>query len=66
MKHQAMQRASHKILVADSSKFGKVLPARIGELSAFETLVSDDAPPKELAQKLKQLGIEVMVGQKAR
>lgn len=66
MKHQAMQRASHKILVADSSKFGKVLPARIGELSAFETLVSDDAPPKELAQKLKQLGIDVMVGQKAR
>ncbi|WP_428945122.1 DNA-binding transcriptional repressor DeoR [Pantoea sp. FN060301] len=65
MKHQAMQRASHTILVADSSKFGKVLPARIGELSAFSTLVSDDAPPKKLAQRLAQLGIKIVSGQPA-
>ncbi|KAB8306118.1 DNA-binding transcriptional repressor DeoR [Erwinia endophytica] len=58
MKHQALQRARQKILVADSSKFGKVLPARIGELSMFDTLISDSAAPKKLAQHLAQLGIE--------
>lgn len=66
MKHQAMQRASHKILVADSSKFGKVLPARIGDLQAFEMLISDEAPPKDLAQKLGQLGVELLASRKAR
>ncbi|MFU9137210.1 DNA-binding transcriptional repressor DeoR [Erwinia tasmaniensis] len=63
MKHQALQRASHKILLADSSKFGKVLPARIGELSAFDTLVSDEAPPASLNQRLTQLGIVMLNGQ---
>lgn len=58
MKHQALQRARQKILVADSSKFGKVLPARIGELSVFDTLVSDEAAPKKLAQHLAQLGMD--------
>ncbi len=57
MKHQAMQRTSATFLVADSSKFGKVLPARIGELSRFDTLISDEAMPKTFAQQLQQLGV---------
>lgn len=57
MKHQAIQRASTTFLVADSSKFGKVLPARIGELSLFNTLISDEAVPETLAQRLQQLGV---------
>ncbi|WP_147195041.1 DNA-binding transcriptional repressor DeoR [Pantoea sp. MBD-2R] len=57
MKHQAMQRASTTFLVADSSKFGKVLPARIGELSLFSSLISDEPAPKTLAQRLQQLGV---------
>jgi len=57
MKHQALQRARQKFLVADSSKFGKVLTARIGELSMFDTLISDSAAPKKLTQHLAQLGI---------
>lgn len=66
MKHQAMQRASHTILVADSSKFGKVLPARIGELSAFSTLVSDEAPPKKLVQQLTLSGVNIFGGKPER
>lgn len=58
MKHQALQRARHRILVADSSKFGKVLPARIGELTLFTALVSDTAPPSALAQHLTDRNID--------
>lgn len=54
MKHHAMLRARQRILVADSSKFGKVLPARIGELHRFDLLVSDSAPDKALAEWLAQ------------
>ncbi|RWR00896.1 transcriptional regulator [[Pantoea] beijingensis] len=60
MKHYALQRSQHKILVADSSKFGKVLPARIGELSLFQHLISDASPHGELALKLQQMGVEII------
>lgn len=66
MKHQAMLRASQKILVADSSKFGKVLSARIGELCEFETLISDEIPSKELASVLKEAGVAVLTSEKTR
>lgn len=54
MKHHAMQRARQRVLVADSSKYGKVLPARIGALTRFHLLVSDSAPDSALAQWLAQ------------
>ena len=41
IKHLALQRAQTKIVVGDSSKYGKVLPARIGDFSLFDMLVSD-------------------------
>ncbi|MEN5016868.1 DNA-binding transcriptional repressor DeoR [Erwinia sp. Eh17-17] len=53
MKHLALQRTRTRLLVADSSKFGKVLPARIADLSAFDALISDAAPAYDI-------GIEVI------
>ena len=58
LKHQAMHRTTRKILLADSSKFGKVLPARIGGLDAFDTLVSDCPPPPLLSETLVQNGVK--------
>lgn len=52
MKHHALQRARQRVLVADSSKFNLVLPARIGALTLFDRLISDSAPPPALAQAL--------------
>ena len=43
----ALQRAQQSLLVADSSKFGKVLPARIAELQAFDVLISDAQPEQD-------------------
>ncbi|EXU74385.1 DNA-binding transcriptional repressor DeoR [Erwinia mallotivora] len=57
MKHQALLRARQKILVADSSKFGKVLPVRIGDLDLFTRFVSDEAAPAALALRLQQSGV---------
>ncbi|QGU89004.1 DNA-binding transcriptional repressor DeoR [Erwinia sorbitola] len=52
MKHLALQRARSRLLVVDSSKFGKVLPARIADLSAFDGLISDAAPEQDLGIKV--------------
>lgn len=57
MKHHAMRRAHQRILVADSSKFGKVLPARIGELSQFDGLLSDQPAPGLLGKQLAQANV---------
>lgn len=54
IKHYAMRRSRQRVLVADSSKYGKVLPARIGALDQFDLLVSDSAPDAELRQWLHQ------------
>ncbi len=59
MKHQVLQRSQRNILVADSSKFGKILPARIGGLQLFSTLVSDSAPPNTLGNVLHDFGVRV-------
>ena len=52
MKHLALQRARSRLLVVDSSKFGKVLPARIADLSAFDGLISDAAPEQDFGIKV--------------
>ncbi len=57
MKHHAMLRARKSVLVADSSKYGKVLPARIAELQRFDLLVSDSAPDQALQNWLAQQAI---------
>ena len=46
VKRLALQRARERFLVVDSSKFGKILPARIADLSAFDSLISDSCPPQ--------------------
>lgn len=48
MKLLALQRARSRLLVADSSKFGKVLPARIADLGAFDGLISDALPAQNI------------------
>ncbi|GLR08582.1 DNA-binding transcriptional repressor DeoR [Mixta theicola] len=61
IKLRAMARAQRKVLLADSSKFNKVLPARIGELDRFDALISDSAPPEALAQHLQQQAVTLLL-----
>jgi DeoR family deoxyribose operon repressor len=61
MKQQAMARAQRTLLLADSSKYHKVLPARIGDLTRFDTIISDGAPPEPLAAYLQRHNIPLML-----
>ena len=60
MKQRALARTQRALLLADSSKYNKVLPARIGDLGRFDTLISDSAPPEPLAQHLRQSGVTLL------
>ena len=61
MKHHMLKRAARKVLVLDSSKFGKVLPARVAGITAFDMLLTDRPLPAALAQQLADAGVEVLV-----
>lgn len=61
MKHLALQRAGTSILVADSTKYNKVLTARIGELTQFDRLISDLLPPVDLHRKLNKYQVQLDV-----
>ncbi|MEK6307671.1 MAG: DNA-binding transcriptional repressor DeoR [Pantoea dispersa] len=62
IKHLALQRAQTKIVVGDSSKYGKVLPARIGDFSLFDMLVSDSPPPPALLAVLQAARLTLHCG----
>lgn len=53
MKYQALQRSATRYLVADSTKFGKVLPVRVSSLAQFDALISDSTPPQALTDALQ-------------
>ena len=60
MKHWAMSMAQHHVLVADHSKFGKVRPARMGDLKHFDIVVSDCCPDDEFVSFAKAQRIKLM------
>ncbi len=51
------------ILVADSSKFSRGAPMRIGNISSVDYLVTDSAPPAALMQHCKVSGVEVVIAE---
>lgn len=54
-----MDRASTRILAADSSKFGKRAPISLANPELLDILVTDAPPPDDLAASLALLDIEV-------
>lgn len=57
-----LNAAEQGFLMADSSKFGLVLPSRIGGDAPCAGLLVDQAPPAPLAAKLAEQGVRVRVG----
>ena len=53
--------AATSIIAADATKFGRPAPIRIGEPDLFHKLVTDAAPPPDIAAMLAKAGIEVRV-----
>ncbi|WP_456847064.1 DeoR/GlpR family DNA-binding transcription regulator [Cellulomonas sp. P5_C6] len=56
-----MDRAARVAVLADSTKFGRRLFAQIAELGRADYLVTDAAPPPELALALEAAGVQVLL-----
>ena len=56
-----VQISTEKILVADSSKFGKRSLSRIVPLSAIDKIITDDALTAETQAELLVRGIELVL-----
>jgi DeoR family transcriptional regulator, fructose operon transcriptional repressor len=61
MMGEMMDRAAHVVVLADSSKFGDPLFAQVAPLGRAHYLVTEAAPPKELADALERAGVEVLI-----
>jgi DeoR/GlpR family transcriptional regulator of sugar metabolism len=61
MMGEMISRASRVAILADSSKFGVPLFAQIADLGRADYLVTDAAPPPELARALEDAGVRVMI-----
>lgn len=58
---QMISIAKKVIVVADHSKFGKVTFSQIAPLSVIHTVISDQRLPSEVADKIRALGIELIL-----
>ncbi len=57
-KASMLQMAKKKVLAVDSSKFGKIAFAKIGDLKDVAAIVTDKKPEEEWLQRLEELGVE--------
>ncbi|PZH08588.1 hypothetical protein C1I97_15865 [Streptomyces sp. NTH33] len=60
-KRAMLANASHRYVLADSSKFGRTAAHRVCELTGFDTLISDKPCPDELRTALGRAGTTVVV-----
>jgi DeoR family fructose operon transcriptional repressor len=58
---QMISIAKKVIVVADHSKFGKVTFSQIAPVQVVHTVISDRLLPKEVAQKITDIGIELIL-----
>jgi len=56
-----MDRSTKVAVLADATKFGRRLFAQIAELGRADYLVTDSAPPPDLAAALDAAGVEVLL-----
>lgn len=55
-----LSRSRRRVILADSSKFGRSTFARVGRLDLADTLVTDGKIPADLQRALKEAGIQVI------
>lgn len=60
VKKGIMQTATESILLCDSSKFDRVAFSKIGEVSDFHSIVTDNKAMENDLNKLKETGVEVI------
>lgn len=60
MMSEMIARSDIVAVLADASKFGRRLFAQVAELGAADYLVTDQAPPPDLASALEDAGVRVL------
>ena len=61
IKSAMMESSERTILIADSTKLGKTAFARVAELDAVHTLITDEAAPKRVLAEIRERGVSVIV-----
>lgn len=61
IKKAMIRRAKEITVVADSSKFGQVAFTVIAPLGVANRIITDDALPRQTADKIRELGIELIL-----
>jgi len=60
-KKTILNSAKSRILVVDSSKFGKTKSVYFAALSDFQTIITDNGIPDDYAAFIRELGVELLV-----
>ena len=60
LKKSLIKRADKKILIADSTKFGKINIASIGNISIFDKVIVDSNLSEEMIEKIKTCGVDIL------
>lgn len=60
VKRALLNAAQENIVVAEGLKIGRTTFAKIGSLTEFQTLITDQSAPAEVVEGLKRIGINVL------
>jgi DeoR/GlpR family transcriptional regulator of sugar metabolism len=61
IKHILFSSAREKIVVADSTKFGVTTFASVASLESVDKIVTDFTVPLEVIEKIRNLGVEIII-----
>jgi DeoR/GlpR family transcriptional regulator of sugar metabolism len=61
MKRVYLRRAGRRIVLCDSSKFRRMSLVKVGALAEVSTLITEAAPPPDVADALTRDGVEIVV-----
>jgi DeoR family glycerol-3-phosphate regulon repressor len=61
LKRVFLAQASRKVALCDASKFGQVSLVQVAQLKEIDTVVTDAAPPADIAEALAEAGVETIV-----
>ena len=64
IKKQMIQRSKVKIVLADHTKFNRLAPIKICDLSDIDTIITSEGLEEEIKQKYEDSGIKIIVAKK--
>jgi len=63
LEEQMVKIAEKVILIADSTKFGKKSFVKFADTNQIQTIITDNSIQKEIASKLQNMGLEVIIAE---